>query len=131
MGFRPATLGQRPAAGQIDYRLARQHVLDEFRRGRLSRLDVCDAHPELMRNGRELGADAAVPCPVCEERSLVNVTYVFGPRLPASGRCISSPRELARFGRQRSELAAYVVEVCLECSWHHLVRAYPLGGRTG
>jgi hypothetical protein len=129
MGFRPAALGDRPAAGQVDYRLARRQVLDEYRRGRLSRIDVCDAHPELVRNGRELGAPVADPCPVCDEPEMVHVTYVFGPRLPASGRCVSSPREMARYARQRAEMAAYEVEVCLACSWHHLVRAYALGGR--
>ena len=39
----------RAVAGQVDYRLARNAVVSEFRKGRLSRLDVCDAHPELLR----------------------------------------------------------------------------------
>jgi hypothetical protein len=132
MGFRPAALGDRLHAGQVDYRLARRQVLDEFRRGRLGRLDVCDAHPELVRNGQHLGTPTAEPCPVCETDGLVHVTYVFGPRMPASGRCVSSTRELARYARQREPLTAYEVEVCLECAWHHLLRAFPLGGgRTG
>jgi hypothetical protein len=130
MAFRPAALGDRPAPGQVDYRLARRQVLDELRRGRLSRIDVCDAHPELVRNGMHLGVPAPEPCPVCEASELVLVTYLFGPRLPASGRCVSSPRELARYARQRTEVAAYEVEVCLACAWHHLVRSFGVGGRS-
>ncbi len=42
-------------AGQVDYRLARNVIVSEFRKGRLSRLDVCDAHPELAPGGRERG----------------------------------------------------------------------------
>src|SRR5207248_680977 len=64
--------------GEVDYRLARQHAVAEFRRGRLSRLDVCDAQPELLRNARTLGEPIAQPCPICETSQLLLVTYVFG-----------------------------------------------------
>ena len=42
-------------SGTIDYRLARRHLIAEFHRGRLSRLDICDAHPELIRAVRVMG----------------------------------------------------------------------------
>jgi len=115
--------------GEVDYRLARQHAIAEFRRGRLSRLDVCDAQPELLRNARELGESTTQTCPICEASQLVLVTYVFGSRLPASGRCISSKGELAQLSRRTTELAAYVVEVCQECAWNHLARTFLIGGR--
>ena len=53
--------------GEIDYRLARNMVVSEFRKGRLSRLDVCDAHPELLRAARNVGEPAIQDCPVCEQ----------------------------------------------------------------
>ena len=112
--------------GEVDYRLARQHAVAEFRRGRLSRLDVCDAQPELLRNARTLGEPTAQSCPICEVSNLVLVTYVFGSRLPASGRCISSKQELAQLSRRATELAAYVVEVCPDCGWNHLARTFLL-----
>ena len=37
--------------GEIDYRLARQAMISEFRKGRLAQHEVCDAHPELRRMG--------------------------------------------------------------------------------
>jgi len=133
VSFRPESLrGARPdgAPGQIDYRLIRKHTVDEFKRGRLSRLDVCDAQPELLRAARNCGRGASQECPICEQQALVLVTWVFGARLPAHGRCITSAQELQKLGRRVSELTAYVVEVCPECSWNHLLRTFPLGGRT-
>jgi hypothetical protein len=105
--------------------------VNEYRRGRLSRLDVCDAHPELIRNALNCGEVTQQSCPICEGPPLVHVTYAFGARLPASGRCITSPDELAKLARQRAELGCYVVEVCPECHWHHLARSFVLGrGRS-
>jgi hypothetical protein len=117
------------ARGVVDHRLARRALVNEYRRGRLARHQVCDAHPELVRAARELGAPTSVTCPICEEVKLVLVTYVFGPRLPAHGRCVTTARELAQLNRRADDLAAYVVEVCPACSWHHLLRVFPAGGR--
>ena len=58
---------------------------------------------------------------------LVLVTYVFGPRLPPHGRCISQAGELAKLNKRSEALTAYVVEVCKGCSWHHLTRTFTLG----
>lgn len=113
--------------GTVDFRLARRHLIAEFKRGRLSRLDICDAHPELIRAAQHLGEAAEQACPICDGESLVNVSYVFGPRLPAFGRCISKKSELQRFARQEGEFACYVVEVCASCRWNHLAKTYRLG----
>ena len=134
MTFRPDALRPAPpgaGSGQVDFRLARNAVVAEFGRGRLSRLDVCDAHPELIRAARNVGAPTGQDCPICGEPGLVLVTYVFGSRLPAHGRCVSSLAELAKLNRRATELAGYVVEVCPDCSWNHLLRMFPVGGRRG
>jgi hypothetical protein len=116
--------------GVIDYRLARNAIVSEFRKGRLSRLDVCDAHPELLRAAKNVGVDTDIDCPICEENTVVHVSYVFGSRLPPQGRCISSRDELAKLAHRPTVLACYVVEVCPECSWNHLSRTFPVGGRA-
>jgi hypothetical protein len=121
--------GTGPLGGVVDHRLARQHLINEYRRGRLARHQVCDAHPELIRAAREVGEATQVDCPICAEAKLVLVTYVFGPRLPPYGRCVTHRRELAQLNRRPEQLAAYVVEACADCSWHHLLRVLPLGGR--
>ena len=109
--------------------MARRALVSEYRRGRLSQEQVCDAHPELIRAAANVGAEASSPCPICEEQQLRLVTYVFGPRLPAHGRCVSTAKEMDKLDRRRDELTAYVVEACVACRWHHLLRVLPVGGR--
>lgn len=126
MSFRPEAIrGAR--SGEIDYRLARRHLLAEFGRGRLSRLDLCDAHPELIRAADNVGQTSDVQCPICSERPLVYVSYVFGTRLPAHGRCVTSLKEITTFSKQNGSYVCYVVEVCSGCRWNHLHRMFRLG----
>ena len=115
--------------GAVDYRLLRQSVIADYRKQRLARHEVCDAHPELARAAREVGEPTKLDCPICEADKVVLVTYVFGPGLPSFGRCITAKGELAKLGRRREQLVAYVVEVCPACSWNHLARVLPVGGR--
>jgi len=129
MTFGPAEL-RGVGSGVVDHRLARRTLIAEYRRGRLARHQVCDAHPELLRAAREIGRPTASDCPICEIEGLVLVTYVFGPRLPAHGRCITSTHQLHELNRRSEEYTAYFVEVCTSCSWHHLLRVLPLGGRA-
>ena len=112
MGFRPESLRGANAsgqvAGQVDYRLARNAVVSEFRRGRLSRLDVCDAHPELLRAAINVGEESREDCPICEEAKVRLVSYAFGSRLPPSGKCVTTKRELARLTQGDRDVACYV-----------------------
>lgn len=105
-------------------------IIREFHKGRLSRPEVCDAHPELLRAAHNVGQPTAEDCPICEEAKVVHVTYVFGNRLPPSGRCITSQGELAKLSRGARQLACYVVEVCPGCSWNHLARSFRVGRGT-
>jgi hypothetical protein len=120
-----ATAVQRPP-GEIDYRLERQRILAAYRSGSQSGLAVCDAQNELLRNAEFCGSATEEPCPICEAEHLRHVTYVFGPRLPSAGRCITSRAELARLAKRKAPYTGYVVEVCTECGWNHLVRSYLL-----
>jgi len=129
MAFTAGALrGAAPRRGIVDHRLARRMLINQVRVGRLGREQVCDAHPELIRAARNVGTPTASACPICETPDLRLVTYVFGPRLPASGRCVSTAAELRRLGGRADELTAYVVEACVECRWHHLLRILPVGG---
>jgi hypothetical protein len=131
--FRPDSVPGAPPAGaalgQVDYRLARNAIVSEFKKGRLSRTDVCDAHPELLRAARNCGSRKTEECPICEGDNLVLVSYVFGSRMPAHGRCLTSGAELIELARRPTALTCFVVEVCPDCSWNHLARAFPVGGR--
>lgn len=112
--------------GEIDYRLARQSLLDRYARGEVARNEVCDAQTELLRNAEFCGQPFETACPVCDAEPMRRVVYVFGPRLPSGGRCITTAGELARLGRRSGQFRAYAVEVCLECGWNHLQRSWYL-----
>ncbi len=130
VSFRPGALDglqTSPTGGQVEYLLARNSVIREFRKGRLSRLDVCDAHPELIRAATNLGRPIGDPCPICEESELVEVTFVFGAKLPAGGLCVATQTELGRYWRRKEPVVCYVIEVCSDCRWNHLTRMYPAG----
>jgi hypothetical protein len=127
--MRGAPTGTR-VTGHIDYRLARNSVISEFRKGRLSKLDVCDAHPELLRAAINVGEPSREDCPICEAEKVRLVSYVFGSRLPPSGKCVTSKRELSKLSRAARDLTCYVVEVCPACSWNHLAQTFAIGSAS-
>jgi hypothetical protein len=129
MGFTASALrGNVPRGGVVDHRLARRMLISQVRLGRIPLHEVCDAHPELIRAAANVGTETASDCPICEETKLRIVTYVFGHRLPAHGRCVSTAADLRQVTRQTGggEAMAYVVEACTKCRWHHLLRVLPL-----
>jgi hypothetical protein len=130
MHVRPGQMGMVPGAlGVVDFRLARRNVLSEFRRGRASLKDICDAHPELVRAAAEYSRPTPEECPVCDVERLVHVSYVFGPHLPPGGRVYRGPRELSQIvarATQPGQYTTYVVEVCSSCRWNHLVEVTPV-----
>lgn len=116
--------------GDVDYRLARNAVVGEYKKGHLSRLEICDAHPELMRAAEGVGQESREDCPICEDVKLRLVSYVFGQRLPAGGRCVTSESDLAKLASNGRNLYCYVVEVCPNCAWNHVTHAYSLAGQA-
>ena len=132
MSFGPSVIRGVPvtgSGGRVEYRLARNAVVREFRKGRLGRLDVCDAHPELLRAALNVGDIAREDCPICEEVKLRLVSYVFGNRLPASGVCVTTRAEMNRLSRTAKDMVCYVVEVCPNCAWNHLARSFAITSR--
>jgi Family of unknown function (DUF5318) len=126
--FDPTSTPPRPPGPVVDYTLARRSALASLRRGSLDSNDVCDAHPELMRAGKHIGEEAAEPCPVCSHESLRWVRYVYGDDLKRNNGRVVYPREwLSELASTYEQFTCYVVEVCVDCSWNHLVRAYVAG----
>jgi len=109
--------------------LIRNSIVRDVKRGKLDKTDVCDAHPELLRAARNVGKRTDEECPICEACRTVEVTFVFGARLPPGGRCPTTATELNRLCRREEPVICYSVEVCPECAWHHLTRKYSAGGR--
>ncbi|MGH2813086.1 MAG: DUF5318 family protein [Actinomycetota bacterium] len=113
-----------------DYTLARRAVIAQCRRGVLNLLDVCDAHPELLRAGRNIGRSVERECPICSRDTLRVVRYVFGEQLGRlSGRPVYPEDWVDELVQQYEEFRCYAVEVCIDCSWNHLLASYLLGRR--
>lgn len=107
----------------VDYTLAKRALLRNFRQGLLSRLEICDAHPELLRAARYLGEEVAQPCPVCERFELRRLAYVYADGLKSNnGRAFDLDEGKALAAAHQGG-ACYVVEVCTNCSWNHLAEA--------
>jgi hypothetical protein len=106
----------------VDHRLMRDVVLREYRSGRQSREELCDASDELMRVATNLGVPSDPPCPICGQSNLVEVRFAFGQGLPPHGRVIESDRDLARLRDAKHAVDVYEVEVCTDCRWNYLLK---------
>lgn len=111
----------------IDYSLAKRATLYELFSGRASTMDVCDAHPYLLRAAKYHGEPAEATCPVCRKEPLTHVTYVYGDALKESSGRVRGSDELPALEREYDEVTVYVVEVCRGCGWNHLDRSYVIG----
>jgi hypothetical protein len=112
-------LGQ-SGGSNVDYSLARRAALIALKAGHVSKLELCDAHPDLLRAARSYGEQTTTPCPVCDAGPLALVSYVFSDELPKRENGMVWTRgDLAPLLKFR-EVRLYTVEVCVDCSWNHL-----------
>lgn len=115
-----------PSHRHVDYALAKRRMLRDYRRGILTRLDVCDAHPELLRVARNYGDITIRNCPICADEDkqspLYEVNYLYGDKLKGSGRAVTQENQIPDADRSRNPYHRYLVEVCLACKWNFLNR---------
>ena len=57
----------------VDYSLARKALINLVRRGVVPTTDACDAHPELLRAGKNIGEPGAEPCPICSHDTMPSI----------------------------------------------------------
>jgi len=108
----------------VDYTLAKRALLREFRTGLVSRLDVCDAHPELLRAAKYVGHRTEKACPICKVEDLRLLAFVYADDLKADNGRVWNLSEALTVAAAHRGGACYVVEVCTWCSWNHLSQAY-------
>ncbi|NLT29263.1 MAG: DUF5318 domain-containing protein [Propionibacterium sp.] len=113
----------------VDYALQRRHTLEALRRSvrTLSRGDVCDADPLLVRAAMHHGEPTDPDCPVCGSKHMVVLNYVFGDQLGQYSGRIKSSAELDSMQSEFGEFKVCVVEVCPDCGWNHMTHSYLLG----
>jgi hypothetical protein len=68
--------------------------------------------------------DATRPCPVCDQRELRLLAYVFADTLKNDNGRPWAVKDALRLAARVQGSACYVVEVCTGCSWNHLSEAY-------
>jgi len=108
---------------QVDYRLARNAVIRNFRNGRLSQLDVCDAHPELIRVARHIADRAAASAGARDARAAPSA----GARAARAAPSASDPGP-ARTTRPEESVG----EVCPICEEANVVLvSYAFGANLG
>jgi hypothetical protein len=112
---------------RVDYLLARRSTLADLFRGKIPPSEVCDAHPYLLRAAKHHGEATGRDCPVCRREKLIEVTYVYADRLKESSGAARNPKDVDRIAREYGPAAVYVVEVCSECGWNHLVTSFRAG----
>jgi len=108
----------------IDYSLDKRATLIGVFRGTI---DACDADPYLLRAAKFHGVKANRNCPVCKKDKLVELRYTYGDQLGQYSGRIKTLDELAEMEREFGEFRVYLVEVCRDCMWNHLVHSYLLG----
>lgn len=124
---RPPSPARSPS---VDYSLARRAALAAVRKGLLGTTDVCDAHPELLRAAKNIGDAVDAKCPICSHDTLKWVRYVYGDELRSNnGRVVYPAEWLDELTAAHDQFTCYVVEVCVDCAWNHLVRSYLTGRR--
>ncbi|HEY6422455.1 MAG TPA: DUF5318 domain-containing protein [Pseudonocardiaceae bacterium] len=111
----------------VDYALQRRALLAEVYAGRVGVMDVCDAHPYLVRAAKFHGEPSSATCPVCRKEPLTLVSWVYGEELRHAAGSARTVEELSRMATLFGEFSVHVVEVCRTCNWNHLVQSYVLG----
>jgi hypothetical protein len=115
---------RRPPLGVVDYTLAKRALLRDARHGLISRMEICDAHPELMRAARYVGQETERQCPVCRHENLRLLAYVYADDLKHNNGRVWALQTALRMAAVHRGACCYVVEVCTGCSWNHLSEAY-------
>ena len=116
--------GKRGLLATVDYTLAKRALLLQVRTGLMSRSDICDAHPELLRAARNVGENSRRDCPVCERAKLRLLAYVYGDGLKDNNGRVWPLDVGLSMAADRPGSWCYVVEVCTECQWNHLSEAF-------
>ena len=111
----------------VDFALKRHAVLTEVRSGRARPADVCDAQAYLKLAARHYGELTGTACPVCEGPGLRRVHYVYGDNLGTVAGQAKHASELPALAERVEEFRVYLVEVCNDCGWNHLIRTFVLG----
>lgn len=121
-------LGGGRGSGEVSYMYMRAVAVRQARENPLYRLEMCEAHPMLLRAANAIGEPSGRLCGVCRGRELVLLRYAFGRGLPAEGKCLETEADHRRLASRSGNFKCRVVEVCCACSWNYLIGSYNISG---
>lgn len=105
----------------VSHEWERRSVLREFRVGKKSRDELCDADFLLRAAGEHHGVDSDRPCPICE-KTMRTVLWVYGDNLGRRSGSARSEAEIAELiDETGGPFTVHTVEVCGHCRWNHLL----------
>jgi hypothetical protein len=111
----------------VDFALKRHALLGDVRAGRIPAAEVCDAQAYLKLAARNYGESTQSACPICTGQGLRRVHYVYGDKLGTIAGQAKHPSELIGLAERFDDFRVYLVEVCADCGWNHLIRTFVLG----
>ncbi len=98
-------------------------LLSRWRRGAVTRDEICDADFLLVTAARYHGVPAGMPCPICESDDLRVVQWIHGEQLGRMSGTARSTEEIEQIAETGREMTVHTVEVCPACKWNHLLKA--------
>lgn len=106
----------------VSHEWERRAVLREFRAGKKSREEVCDADFLLRAAAEHHGVDSGRPCPICGG-TMRDILWVYGENLGRHAGSARSETEIAELVHETGPFTVHKVEVCPDCRWNHLLSA--------
>ncbi|MCT1451841.1 MULTISPECIES: DUF5318 domain-containing protein [unclassified Corynebacterium] len=121
----------------VSHEWERRAALREFRAGKKSREEVCDADFLLRAAAEHHGVDSGRDCPICGT-PMRNVFWVYGDNLGRRSGSARGGQEIAELIDEVGPFTVHTVEVCGFCRWNHLlltaeavpVQSFSAGGST-
>jgi len=90
-------------------------------------IDPLHLTQDWVRAARFHGAPTRRDCPICRRCQLTLLRYVYSDELGQYSGRLRTAGEVVSMSRQYGRLSVYVVEVCQECAWNHLVASFVVG----
>ncbi|WP_342318652.1 DUF5318 family protein [Corynebacterium mayonis] len=106
---------------EISHEWQRRVTLRDYRRGNISREEICDADFLLCAAAEHHGAESARPCPICGKTMRV-VTWVYSEKLGRRSGTARHDEEIDALVTEVGPITVHFVEVCSHCRWNHLLK---------
>lgn len=109
--------------GEVDHSLLKRQRLQEYRAGKVSRRQICEATAQLVAAARFHGDVAPERCPICKGENLRVVKWIFGDNLGRRSGTACGDIELSGIVKEYGSCTVKEVEVCPDCKWSFLIRS--------